>query len=421
MMRSPDRSEPVDTAPAAPPGARGAPGSRCTGGRWSALLSGLGLGLCAAWFTGRVLNDRTLLTQYVSWVPGEVLPGLGLLASLLAAWLAGRRSKEAAATAKRRSRRGAWLARAAIGVSALSLVAGASAHWRWWSTPGPGPDEQAVRLVHWTMSTPDLFEWREGFARLSPGPKPDVVVLFTVVRAELLKAAALELGEEYRLVRWGSFAAISRFPVEALRVRSLGLVPGAGVVPDGAGASPIAPERERPPSALVWIYNRIAPLLGTGRRSFVMDDPGTIAFLRLDTREALGRATTVWAIDLPSDPLEARAPLARAAARAIRGHARDLGGAGLEALAAPDLIVGDLNIPRGSWSLRGLLPEGFRDAFDDAGRGRAGTWPARFPIWQIDHLFVGPGWRAVRYEQVDTGRGDHRVQVGDLAARRGAR
>jgi endonuclease/exonuclease/phosphatase (EEP) superfamily protein YafD len=76
----------------------------------------------------------------------------------------------------------------------------------------------------------------------------------------------------------------------------------------------------------------------------------------------------------------------------------------------PDLVVGDFNAPRRSWRLS-RLPDGYRDAYDVAGAGWAGTWPSPLPIWSLDHVLAGPGVRVRSYRLPLSWRSDHRPQL----------
>ena len=84
----------------------------------------------------------------------------------------------------------------------------------------------------------------------------------------------------------------------------------------------------------------------------------------------------------------------------------------------PDLVVGDFNAPRRSWRLS-RLPLGYRDAYDLAGRGWAGTWPSPFPLWAIDHVIAGPRVRVRSYRLPWSSRSDHRAQLVELEVLRG--
>ena len=74
-----------------------------------------------------------------------------------------------------------------------------------------------------------------------------------------------------------------------------------------------------------------------------------------------------------------------------------------------DMVLGDLNNTPRAASLDRLFP-GMRDAQRDAGRGIGGSWPAWLPLWQLDHVLLGPRLRAVDYILVDTGLSAHRAQ-----------
>jgi hypothetical protein len=154
-------------------------------------------------------------------------------------------------------------------------------------------------------------------------------------------------------------------------------------------------------------------------------DPGRAMYLELDTTAALGRSIIVWVIDMPSDERLSRWELARSAAGTIASWTggesrpdergvmkRSPAGPGFP---APDLIVGDFNIPRGSGSLA-FLTRGTRSAFDEAGWGWSVSWPRERPLVHIDQAFLGPALHAARYEVIDPKFGYHRMQVVDIAA-----
>lgn len=105
--------------------------------------------------------------------------------------------------------------------------------------------------------------------------------------------------------------------------------------------------------------------------------------------------------DLPSDVRVARHPLLREVNELIEQH-------------RPDLIVGDFNAPRRSWSLT-HLPDGYRHAYDACGDGWGATWPVPVPLYALDHCLFGRTIRPGRY-RLDGLRGDsdHRYQVFDF-------
>ena len=81
---------------------------------------------------------------------------------------------------------------------------------------------------------------------------------------------------------------------------------------------------------------------------------------------------------------------------------------------APDIVVGDFNIPRSAGSLK-ALGRGYPSAFDQAGRGYMASYPRVRPIFHIDQTFVAPGLRVFDYRLPDIGAGAHRAQVVDIA------
>jgi endonuclease/exonuclease/phosphatase family metal-dependent hydrolase len=86
----------------------------------------------------------------------------------------------------------------------------------------------------------------------------------------------------------------------------------------------------------------------------------------------------------------------------------------MERLASPDLVAGDFNTPRGSWSI-GQLVGLMRHAREDgAGAGVIVTYPRAAPLLHIDHLFVGAKLRARGYRVLDPGVGRHWAQVAEV-------
>ncbi len=75
----------------------------------------------------------------------------------------------------------------------------------------------------------------------------------------------------------------------------------------------------------------------------------------------------------------------------------------------PDLVVGDLNTPAGSFSLREALG-GFDDAYRRAGRGPGYTWPSLLPLMKLDHVLVRPELKVLDYTTGFSLSSDHRFQ-----------
>jgi endonuclease/exonuclease/phosphatase (EEP) superfamily protein YafD len=88
----------------------------------------------------------------------------------------------------------------------------------------------------------------------------------------------------------------------------------------------------------------------------------------------------------------------------------------LRAVAGRDAIVlGDFNATVDHSPLRSLLAAGLVDTHAELGRGWAPTWPAAFPLVQIDHVLHGPGWAAVSASEHLLPGTDHRAVVAELA------
>ena len=75
----------------------------------------------------------------------------------------------------------------------------------------------------------------------------------------------------------------------------------------------------------------------------------------------------------------------------------------------PDIVVGDFNCSRRSRFLS-RLPEGYSHAYWRAGRGWSATWPAVFPLWDLDQCIVGERVVPVRYRLLPGEPSDHRLQ-----------
>ena len=168
---------------------------------------------------------------------------------------------------------------------------------------------------------------------------------------------------------------------------------------------------------------------GEGRvpdRTTTILDPGYAAFLELDTTARLGHTIVIWIIDLPSDARLFRWETTQTAAAAIASFAGQIYGRAEDGslaplgeatgFPAPDIIIGDFNIPRGSASLK-VLTRGTANAYNHAGTGSCATYPRKFPLSHIDQMFIGKSLRATSYEIVDPGMGMHRMQVVEVAGR----
>ncbi len=322
--------------------------------------------LCATlvlvvWGVGRLASDRWIWSQYLLWLPTIVALGVGG-ALLAGAWILD----------PRRSRwRTRHLASAVLIIAAVVLVLGELDLIRRLS----GQGRADLRVVYWNASN-QLLEYPP---TLISDLQADLVVVANPrwrMGREMFATTVTPGRARDGHVLWRSgFAIASRYPIIEHGATMLGL--------HGVRAG-MDPETD-------------------GDLAF---DRGHAVFFVLDTSEVLGHTTVVWAIDMPSDPRQGRmknAKIARSHIEAWQGQD------GTQGFPPADIVVGDLNVPRGSASLGVLCP-----SMRDAG-GVLGTWPRRWSLWQLDHTLYDPrSWALVRLWAVDPGVGTHRMLVCDL-------
>ncbi|MBX3358608.1 MAG: hypothetical protein KF745_09270 [Phycisphaeraceae bacterium] len=374
----------------------------------SLAASALSLAVTAAWIAGRVATDRWLLTQLVFWVPSlwmlgaaAVLAGVALLAARLG------REPRREAIRRERGRLGLRAARIALGAAMICIVAlgaGSWRLWRWAWPPAAPPPERTFTMLHWNLSAVSKDFDAGVLADLPGAGRADLLLLTSVVDPLRLGEAVERLDPAYRFSRIGPFNVASRVEVRDTRLISLKL-PTADAILSGETSSDAPP---KPRGRRQKFYNELMRSIGVRMRPVDTTYPGYLLSFTADTTATLGRPITVWFIDLPSSPLAPRYAIAEIAARAIA-----------ELPGPPDVLVGDFNIPRGSASLS-LLSSGMRHAYDDAAYGPFASWPRADPLFQIDHVFLGPGLRAVEYDLVDPGVSEHWAQeivVADQAGR----
>jgi endonuclease/exonuclease/phosphatase (EEP) superfamily protein YafD len=107
-------------------------------------------------------------------------------------------------------------------------------------------------------------------------------------------------------------------------------------------------------------------------------------------------------LDLDSHPFaDRRRPMAEVAARTKQWS--DM----------PTLLVGDFNTPIDSNHV-GLLRNELTHASTDVGQGYLPTWPAHFPIMQIDHILGNDKIKFLQAKAAWTWRSDHRPLVVDF-------
>lgn len=366
------------------------------------LAGGAGVLLLALWTVGHVLTDRLYVTQFLWWLPTPVVLGACFVA--LVAWRllapklggvgrAGRVdfTSDGAGGVGEGASRGQRLYAIAL---ALVGVYVAFEEWRLEHLLRPMPPTGGVRVVCWNQSweaMPPMFDRLVGL-------EADILMMANPHWTFDVAKYRASMGERSYAVRAGNLALFSKYPVRRSGYCSLKIMP--------------EPNRPEFPAA-----NAGPP------------DTGNALWVELDVPE-LGGRVILWCIDMPSDPWLDRARAfreARAAMEGFRGPVMrrlesgmdeaEPAASGAIGFPDPDIIMGDCNTPRGSWSLT-LLHPGMRHAFDDAGVGPAYTYPQAAPIIAIDQMLLGPHLRAEEYRIVDMGGSRHRAQVARIRAAR---
>ncbi|GEM_PF-1336467 len=366
----------------------------------------LAVSLFGVWMIGRVVSDRTLLSQFFSWIPtlAVVLGLAGLLGvRAIVIW----KQHDAVVQDTARSK---LLERLVPG-----LFVGVAAAWWLIVDLGvlhfarSGPATISMRILAWNMTTISNEEAADGVSQT----RPDIALLANTRFQASLVPVRVALGEAARSDGHSdkTYAAtsirlniISRFPMLHSAWMPLGI----------SGA------RER---TFTWP--------GGGMKHI---DVGEVIMAELDTREALGRTMIVWLVDLPSDPDIPRSRMMRQARATIDAFASDVlvrtvdgldraltpgpeRDAVLARLRTPDIVGGDFNTPYGSWSI-GQLVGSMRHARETAvNGGSALSYPRGFPILHIDHVFLREPLVAGSYRIIDPGMGRHKAQVVDIGTK----
>ncbi|MDX2132113.1 MAG: endonuclease/exonuclease/phosphatase family protein [Planctomycetota bacterium] len=404
----------------------GAPPSRGRGGgalrRAVGALGALGCAVSVlVWAIGALLSDRAHWSQYAAWVP--TWASLGGAGVLWGVWGFARRagSRWERATGRPRRRR-AW------GLYAFALVIAAGLAWmvvvewrvpRGFVTHATSP--RGARVLVWNPS----WERMSAFHARLLEHDPDVVLVSNPHPHADWSALHAGMGDRTYALRQGMLVVVSRFPIRRF----------------GWTGLRVAPEPGRPSW---WKAPRTSA--SGGEALFVQLDAPALTGNTPGAFDAVAPPAplTIWFVDLPSDMWIHRERMLREARRAIdafRGpvlrRSDDgldvpeqtlrlgplLPGGGLTVDGAepaagfppPDLVVGDLNTPRGSRSLR-HLGAGLTHAHDQAGLGPGVTYPRPLPVVAIDHVFVGPRLRAARFLTADLGVSRHLAQVVDVEA-----
>ena len=314
-----------------------------------------GVALALLWLVGRLVTDRSYVTQYVWWVPT-----LWMAAAVAAVGLLG-------LVAGLRARGGGWRVKA-LAAAACMTAWMLAAEWRlvmpadtstpaWsalsWNATDAGEDTIRARLVE---LSPDLAAvvnapWGANFRDLLPE--------FPVV----IHSGAFLMASKHSVARWATADLL--IPAMEHGVPYGGRAMFAEVVVAGA-------------PRVVWVVDMPSdPRLS--RKAMVV---AARARLEQWTGPVYVRHDSGWR----SEPLTTPGfPL-------------------------PDVVMGDFNSPRGSASAA-MLAAGLTDAFTQAGHGDPASWPRERPWWALDQVFLRPPLSAVRYDSIDPGEGDHRLVV----------
>jgi len=208
--------------------------------------------------------------------------------------------------------------------------------------------KRSLIIVHWNMTYAVPYWWDQYIAGVPKDPLPDIVLITNPTLRNDLPLLAAALGPDYKAVRCGIFALVTRMPIIQKGVASLNIPGYAGPIPEAFGVSegePGSGDRSRTDFLPEWSP---IPRLGSN-----IVDPGNAMFARIDASSKVGREIVIWGMDMPSEPRMWRMESARAAsaapgqADARRPAQRD----GAPQFQPPDIILGDFKHPRGSASL----------------------------------------------------------------------
>ncbi|MBC8200498.1 MAG: hypothetical protein H8E86_00515, partial [Planctomycetes bacterium] len=112
-------------------------------------------------------------------------------------------------------------------------------------------------------------------------------------------------------------------------------------------------------------------------RTIIASDGVYLSMFKFDTTQQLGEPLVLWAIDLPS---KITIPKIKTAERVNRLLAS------LD-VQRPDIVMGDFNMTRNSYSMKTMFPE-LIDASTVAGVGLLASFPMNFPLYHIDHTLL---------------------------------
>ncbi len=306
-------------------------------------LVALAMLVLIAWLTGRIVSDRYGWSQWLLWIPTPGAILVALLGFLSALRPAGKPHR-------RRRRLLVW------GITALALVGYFTLReHRIFHRP---PSLTAgVRLAYWNPNSGAISDSVEARNTIFIDLDADLTILANARDFKGYAPFADTLGPEGRAFRAWPFFFFTRLPLLEYQT----LISNGGI---------------------------------------------EVVHLRLDATATLGRAISIYAVDLPSDPRWPRLKTARRLRRL------------LDSVAAgpPDIVIGDFNMTRGGAALRIAFPD-LEHAYDQAGHGYGATYPRAFPLYHIDHVLLNDSLQAQDYRLVNPGLGRHVIQVVQLQTR----
>ena len=306
-------------------------------------LVALAMLVLIAWLTGRIVSDRYGWSQWLLWIP---TPG-AILAALLGCLGALRPADK---PHRRRRRLLVW------GITALALVGYFTLHEHRIFRRSPS-STAGLRIAYWNPNSGAIRDSAEARNTMFIDLDADLTILANARGFKQYDPLAATLGPEGRALRVRPFFFFTRLPLLEYQT----LISNGGI---------------------------------------------EVVHLRLDATATLGRAISIYAVDLPSDPKSPRLKTARRLRRL------------LDSVAAgpPDIVIGDFNMTRGGAALRTAFPD-LEHAYDQAGHGYGATYPRAFPLYHIDHVLLDDSLQALDYRLVNPGLGRHVIQVAQLRTR----
>ncbi|MEM1183950.1 MAG: endonuclease/exonuclease/phosphatase family protein [Planctomycetota bacterium] len=403
-------------------------------------------GLVTVWLLGALLNDRWLWSQWLWWIPTAFAAIGAGVAVALSRWLARDIAKRA---------RALGVGAAAFATLALAIETRPLNAFRSHEPPSGSTALEPISIGYWNLS---WAEPKPAAAIIEEGLLDTDVLVVTNPRPrdgrrDLSNAISARYGgpspedpfarasNVAHIAHTGFTTVASRFPILAYgRVGLTGFrtawtrkrlsnaevgvtfvrLDTSALLPNPAHSSPGGKGRGEGLSSEVTSDSSSSASTPQTTEAGRMSSPSSGPsghLLTLGEKEP-PHVTTLWIVDLPSDPFINRNDLMAQMRRdldAWNGRVTSMDHVGRwrtietnDAFPEPDLIVGDFNTPRGSRSLDALTDR--ENAHAAVGLGHDHTWPRPVPLWAIDLAFYDPRtFVPVRTEAVEAGHSFHRA------------